>query len=549
MNWKKILISLAIFAAGAATITVAAFYAIDILRIARGLKPVLLKAPQDITEILPPAEGDAATEGGETGKNETDMPIQLPEGFSISIFAKDLNNPRVMMWGPDGNIWVSIPSQGKVVSLRDADGDGVADETAIVAQGLNRPHGLASRCDIDGTCDVYIAESDQVAVYDFDAATRKAVNKKKLVDLPDGGRHFTRTLMFMPYPDENTLLISIGSSCDVCHEEDARRAKILALDVKTGEVKEFAKGLRNSVFMAIHPVNGKVWATEMGRDMLGDNVPPDEINIIEEGKNYGWPICYGKNAHDVAFDKNTYIRNPCMEPFETPSYIDIPAHSAPLGLAFFPEDPPAGGWPQEYWHNLLVAYHGSWNRSEPTGYKLVRYILDAQGNYHGEQDLISGWLKSDDTALGRPVDILIQPGGVIFVSDDKTGVIYRITYKAKEDSVTEHIQSKADLIRVASPGPGEMIRSPLIVQGEARGYWFFEASFPIHLFDANGKEIAINIAQAQNEWMTTDFVPFSATMQFQKPQTKTGTLVFKKDNPSGLSEHDDELRIPVLFSQ
>lgn len=544
MNWKKILISLAIFAAGAATITVAAFYAIDMLRIARGLKPVLLKAPQDIAKILPPAGGEATMDGKEAGKNETNMPLKLPDGFSISIFAKDLKNPRVMMWGPDGNIWVSIPSQGKVVALRDTNGDGVADEDAVVAQGLNRPHGLASRCDIDGTCDVYIAESDQVAVYDFDAAFKTVVNKKKLVDLPDGGRHFTRTLMFMPYPDENTLLISVGSSCDVCHEEDVRRAKILALDVKTGEVKEFAKGLRNSVFMAIHPVNGKVWATEMGRDMLSDDLPPDEINIIKEGKNYGWPICYGKNAHDVAFDKNTYIRNPCMEPFETPSYINLPAHSAPLGLAFFPEE----GWPQEYWYNLLVAYHGSWNRSEPTGYKLVRFILDAQGNHIGTEDFISGWLEGE-RAFGRPVDILIQPGGVIFVSDDKAGVIYRITYKAKQDSVMEHIQSKADLIHVASPGPGEMIQSPLMAQGEARGHWFFEASFPIHLLDGNGKELTVGIAQAQKEWMTTEFVPFSTTMQFQKPQTETGTLVFKKDNPSGLPEHDDELRIPVLFSR
>lgn len=539
MDARKKILKLLLFFAIAAVLGVGAIWALDVARVARGLKPVLLNPPRDISEIIPPTSEGTGEEGS---KNATDMPLSLPEGFSISLYAKGLGGPRVMHWGPDGRMLVSIPSEGKVVALRDADGDGSAEEIETVLAGLNRPHGLASRCD-DTQCVLYVAESDAVMRYGYHSGVLDP-RGTKLADLPGGGRHFTRTIMFMPAPNENTLLISVGSSCDVCRESDPRRAAILALDVTTGIVEEFARGLRNSVFMAIHPVNGKIWATEMGRDLLGDALPPDEINIIEEGKNYGWPICYGKNAHDTAFDKNTYIRNPCMEPFETQSYIDIPAHSAPLGLSFFPEE----GWSEEYWHNLLVAYHGSWNRTEPTGYKLVRYKLDAQGNYLGEEDFISGWLK-EDRALGRPVDILIQPGGTIFVSDDKAGVIYRIMRTVKQDAVMEHIQSKADLIRVAGPGPGEEVASPFIAQGEARGYWFFEASFPIHLLDGNGREIAVGIAQAQKEWMTTEFVPFSVTMQFQTPQTETGTLVFKKDNPSGLPEHDDELRIPVRFAR
>ncbi len=325
-----------------------------------------------------------------------------------------------MAFDPVGNLLVSIPAEGKIVA---------AEKNLTIVEGLNRPHGMAFRClDVENPqiCKFYIAETDQVAEYDYDAENLRAINKKKLFDLPGGGNHFTRTIMFEPYPNENKMLVSVGSSCNVCREEDSRRAKILEYDFKTGKLSDFAIGLRNSVFMAIHPVTGDIWATEMGRDLIGDNIPPDEVNIIKKGKNYGWPICYGKNIHDDAFDKNTYIRNPCMEPFETPSYIDIQAHSAPLGLAFFPEDPPVGGWPEEYWYNLLVAYHGSWNRTEPTGYKIVRYKLDAQGNYLGQEDFITGWLDDNGKVYGRPVDIIIQPGGTIFVSDDKAGAIYKI---------------------------------------------------------------------------------------------------------------------------
>lgn len=191
--------------------------------------------------------------------------------------------------------------------------------------------------------------------------------------------------------------------------------------------REEAKGLRNSVFFTWSDVDGRMWATDMGRDGLGDDTPPDEINIITRESNYGWPICYGQNIHDTDFDKNTYIRNPCMSPFETPAHIDLPAHVAPLGLAFIPEE----GWPEEYWYNLLVAEHGSWNKKEPVGYKIVRVILDAKGNYKGTEDFLSGFLTKDNKALGRPVDIITHPGGVMYISDDHAGVIYRVYYKGK----------------------------------------------------------------------------------------------------------------------
>lgn len=393
----------------------------------RGAWPAIEKPPQDITKTI----------------NSTDFPLVLSSNFSISIFAKDLKGPRVIKYDPDGNMLTSITSEGKVVALPDKDANGVADKTMIVAEGLNNPHGLAFQCE-DSTsgqkCRLYIAESDQIAAYDYDRETLKISNKKKIADLSGNGQHFTRTIDFGP---DGRLYVSIGSDCNVCIESDIKRAKIFSMNPDGSDLKEYAKGLRNAVFFTWHPVTGKMWATEMGRDFLGDELPPDEINIIEEGKNYGWPICYGKNIHDTDFDKNTYIRNPCMEPFETPSYIDIPAHSAPLGLAFVPEDIQKGStgagiaWPEEYWHDLLVAYHGSWNRTAPTGYKIVRYKLDRDGNFSGTdtssgapqaENFITVWLKPGDGAYGRPVDLIVLPGGITYISDDKAGVIYRVTY-------------------------------------------------------------------------------------------------------------------------
>ncbi len=358
--------------------------------------------------LLPPVENIAAIEN-----STQNLGLSLPAGFKISIFAKDLAGARVMIFDNAGNIWLSQTSQGIVSQIIIKDGK--FDSQKIVLSGLQNPHGLAF--DPENQNVLYVAEETKISKVVLSPTGDGKL--QKIIDLPTGGNHFTRTLGFGP---DGRLYVSMGSTCNVCVESDPRYASIYSFKKDGSDFLQVAKGLRNSVFFAWNQKDGKMWATEMGRDLLGDNLPPDEINIIEEGKNYGWPICYGKNIHDTNFDKNTYIRNPCLEPFETPSYIDIQAHSAPLGLAFFPEE----GWPEEYWHNLLVAYHGSWNRSEPTGYKIVRYRLDSQGKPLGPaEDFITGWLK-DGGASGRPVDILIQPGGVIYVSDDKAGVIYKI---------------------------------------------------------------------------------------------------------------------------
>ena len=237
------------------------------------------------------------------GNDATDravIPLRLPAGFTISIFAKDLEGPRVLAQDRSGTLLVSLTKAGKVVALPDKDGNGKSAEEVTVVAGLNNPHGLAFRPN-DGRR-LYVAATEEVVVFDYDTQHRSVRNPKQIAKLPPGGRHFTRSLLFTPSPPER-LLISVGSSCDVCEEKDWRYGKILAVNPENKELKTFASGLRNAVFLALEPGTGRIFATEMGRDFLGDDLPPDEINVILEGKDYGWPWCYGKQVHDGQFDK------------------------------------------------------------------------------------------------------------------------------------------------------------------------------------------------------------------------------------------------------
>ena len=376
----------------------------------RGIKPAVQPVSEDITDLIPPYSG---TEGEPQAVNRTDFPLSLPEGFEISIYAKDLPEARVIARDGQGNLWVSQTKKGSV-TLLELDNGQVVSQSEIF-RNLNNPHGLAIHPN-DGLL-LYIAEEHQISR----VRLYTEGGFEKIADLPTDDGHYTRTIGFGA---DGRLYVSIGSTCNVCDESDPRRAAIYSMNDDGSDFREYAKGLRNSVFFAWHPSTQEMWATDNGRDLLGDDIPPDEINIVRDGANFGWPICYGKNIHDTNFDKNTYVRPPCQEPFETPSHIDLQAHSAALGLGFVPES-----WPAEYEDDLIVAFHGSWNRSAPTGYKLVRIVLDEKGNYASTQDFITGWLASDNSALGRPVGIFFQEDGALLVTDDLAGVIYRIIPK------------------------------------------------------------------------------------------------------------------------
>jgi len=346
--------------------------------------------------------------------------ISMPDGFKIDVFAGDLDGSLVSYPGPnpgprmmllrDGVLFVTIPNRGSVVALPDRDNDKKADEVITFIDNLNRPHGTDF---YEGW--FYIAEENRVIkVKEKGLKADKNTLEVLIDDLPAGG-HFTRTIKV----HDGSIYLSTGSSCNVCYEKDERRGAITKCNLDGKECRVFAKGLRNAVGFVFHPITDRIYATDNGRDWLGEDLPPDEINLVEEGKNYGWPVCYGKNVHDTDFDKNVYIRNPCMEPFEIPSLKDLQAHSAPLGLAFYYGD----SFPLEYRGRLFVAFHGSWNRKEPTGHKIVSIDM----NDLSVKDFATGWLDGNNV-LGRPVDIIAADDGSLFVSDDNAGLIYRISY-------------------------------------------------------------------------------------------------------------------------
>ena len=344
-------------------------------------------------------------------KNNTGIPLTLPANTTINTLAT-VAGARVLAVDSMGNIWVSQTSKGQITLLEIKDNK--ATKQTVVFKGLRKPHGLAFNP--DDPYELYIAEENKISK----VRVHSEDTLHKIIDLPTGGRHFTRTIGFGP---DKRLYVSIGSSCDTCNEKDERRATIYSLNKDGSDFTQYAYGLRNAVFFTWN--NGQMWATEMGRDLLGDSLPPDEINIVEKEKNYGWPICYGQNIHDTVFDKNTYIRNPCLDPFETPSFYDLPAHSAPLGLAFTPNT----AWPTDMQGDLLVAFHGSWNSAKPTGYKIMKLNVDYSGDkpkITGAEDFISGWLNNKKT-YGRPVDIVALPNGTLYISDDKAGKVYAVT--------------------------------------------------------------------------------------------------------------------------
>lgn len=320
----------------------------------------------------------------------------------INIFA-DLKGdlPRAMAIDQKGTLLVSVPAKGEIIALPDEDKNDKLDEVVTVLGGLNQPHGIA----FDGDY-LYVGETNAVVRYKYNPENFGATGREKLFDLPSSGRHTTRTVKI----NNGKLYTSVGSSCDVCIEESPLRSSILISNLDGSDMRVFAKGLRNTVFFTFDD-DGKMWGADMGRDFLGDDLPKEEVNLIEDGEDYGWPYCYGNKIRDSKFMNGT---NPNYCQNTTGPVFEMPAHIAPLGIATDPDG------------NLLIAQHGSWNSTVPVGYKVVK--LSKNGDQITKmEDFLTGFI-SNGNILGRPADLIFDKQGKLFVSDDKAGVIYKLDY-------------------------------------------------------------------------------------------------------------------------
>ncbi len=336
--------------------------------------------------------------------------IKLPAGFSISHFA-NVPNARQLARGGPGIVYVGTRSVGAVYAVVDEDGDMHADRVHTIAIGLYMPSGVAYR---DGT--LYVAEVNRILAFDEIDQNLSTPPKPRIVfdQLPRDSHHGWKFIEFGP---DGGLYIPVGAPCNVCNVDDPY-GTILRVNVDDGGMEIVARGIRNSVGFAWHPRTRELWFTDNGRDMMGDDIPPGELNRVTEfGQHFGFPYVHGGEVLDPIYGKDV-----ALDDYVKPA-LKLGAHVAPLGPLFYT----GNQFPHEYQGDLLVAEHGSWNRSRKSGYRIMRTRFDPSGKILRYEPFATGWLVGEAN-WGRPVDLEQMSDGSIIVSDDHAGVLYRIAY-------------------------------------------------------------------------------------------------------------------------
>ena len=337
--------------------------------------------------------------------------LTLPPGFRIAVYAGDVPNARQMALGPPGVVFVGSRSEGKVYAVVDRDGDSRADQVHVIARGLDQPSGVAYR---DGA--LYVAAVSRVLRFRDVAKDLTHPPKPEVVSdaYPTDAHHGWKFIAFGP---DGKLYVPVGAPCNVCAPPGPLHATITRLELTGGRPEVLARGVRNSVGFDFDPATGDLWFTDNGRDWLGDEQPPDELNhLTKVGEHFGFPFCHGNGIRDPEHNGG----RSCAE--FTPPARDLGPHVAAIGMRFYT----GRMFPEKYRGGVFIAEHGSWNRSAPIGYR-VTFVKIENGRATLYEPFASGWLKGS-TASGRPADVLVMPDGALLVSDDKAGRIYRISY-------------------------------------------------------------------------------------------------------------------------
>ncbi|MFZ1528186.1 MAG: sorbosone dehydrogenase family protein [Ferruginibacter sp.] len=351
-----------------------------------------------------------SSDTGELAKKYHLKKIKLPPGFRIGVYA-EVPNARSMTLSPSGILYVGNRGEDKVYAVVDSNKDGRADKVHSLLSGYEMPNGVAFR---EGN--LYVATVSSVLKLE-NIETRLSDPPAPVIiydQFPKDTHHGWKFIAFGP---DGKLYVPVGAPCNVCDEKDSIYASITRMNLDGSKPEIFARGIRNTVGFTWHPVTKQIWFTDNGRDNLGDDIPSDELNTAASaGMHFGFPYCHQGNLADEEFGKN---RN-CAD--YTPPVQRLGAHVAALGLRFYTGD----AFGAEYRNQLFIAEHGSWNRSKPVGYCVSLVKLDENGKAISYESFASGWLQPDGEVLGRPVDVQVMPDGSMLVSDDFSGVIYRI---------------------------------------------------------------------------------------------------------------------------
>ena len=337
--------------------------------------------------------------------------LSLPPGFEIEVYIDGVDNARSMALGPDGTLYIGTRAKDRVYAVPDRNRDMTGDEVIVIDSGLRSPNGVAVR---DG--DLYVAEISRILRYD--SIGDKLDNPPDPVvvydDLPRDAHHGWKFIAFGP---DGKLYIPIGAPCNICEREDERYAGISRINPDGTGFEMFAFGVRNTVGFSWHPETGELWFTDNGRDLLGDKLPPDELNRAPvKGLHFGFPYLHGSSTRDPRYGSNAGDREITLPEQE------LGAHVAALGMRFYTGEM----FPKEYSGQIFIAEHGSWNSTVPVGYRIsiVRLVDGRPVSY---EPFITGWLEGR-RSWGRPVDLLVMPDGSLLISDDVQGVVYRVTY-------------------------------------------------------------------------------------------------------------------------
>lgn len=339
--------------------------------------------------------------------------IKLPPGFVISVFA-EVDNARSMALSPNGTLFVGNRNEDKVYAVKDTDGDYKADKRWVIASGLNMPNGVAFK---DG--DLYVAEVSRILRFkDIENKLDNPGTPEVVYDqYPTETHHGWKYISFGP---DGKLYVPVGAPCNICEPDKPIYASITRMNSDGTGLEIYASGIRNTVGFTWHPDTKALWFTDNGRDNMGDDVPPCELNSAPEaGMHFGYPYCHGGTIKDPEFG----TKKPCSE-FTKPIQ-NLNAHVAPLGVKFYT----GSMFPGQYKNQVFIAEHGSWNRSKKSGH-LVSMVKIENGKSVGYETFAEGWLNHETQEVwGRPVDVLVMPDGSMLVSDDKGGMIFRISYK------------------------------------------------------------------------------------------------------------------------